>query len=74
MKILHSIKIVILQNNLPASTLKSGQLKLIHRFVLFILLCYVPWWFTCPIGAAAVRKDFAFYNIVWDYEKIDEDI
>ena len=74
MKILHSIKIVILQNNLPSSTLRKGQLELIHRFVLFIVFCYVPWWFTCPIGTAAARNDLAFYNILLEYEKIDEDI
>ena len=44
------------------------------RFVLSIVFCYVPWWFTCPIGAAAARNDFAFYNIVCEYEKIDKDI
>ena len=74
MKLLHSIKIVILENNLLASTLRKGQLKLINRFVLFFVFCYVPWWFTCPIGTAAARNDIAFYKIVCNYEKIDEDI
>ena len=72
MKLLHSIKIVILKNNLLACTLRKGQLKLINRF--FFVFCYVPWWFTCPIGTAAARNDISFYKIVCKYEKIDEDI
>ena len=74
MKLLHTIKIVILENNLLEKTLRKGQLKKINRFVLFFVFCYVPWWFTCSIGTAAARNDISFYKIVCEYEKIEEDI
>ena len=54
--------------------MRRGQLNKINRFVLFFVFCYVPWWFTCPIGTAAARNDISFYKIVREYEKIDEDI
>ena len=62
MKLLHSIKIVILKNNLLACTLRKGQLKLLKRF--FFVFCYVPLWFTCPIGTTFAQNDIAFYKIV----------
>ena len=40
--------------------------------MLFFVFCYVPWWFTCPIGTAAAQNDIAFYKIVCNYEKIYE--
>ena len=74
MRLLHSIKIVIFKNNLLACTLRKDHLKLLNKFVIFFVFCYIPWWFTCPIGTAAAQNDIAFYNIVCKYEKIYEDI
>lgn len=74
MKLLHSLKIVILEDSLPTDILRRGQIEKVQRFVKFFVFCYVPWWFTCPIGTSAARNDLQFYNIVCEFEAIDGNI
>ena len=71
MKLLHSLKIVILEESLPTDILRRGQIEKVQRFVKFFVFCYVPWWFTCPIGTSAARNDLQFYNAVCKFEAID---
>ena len=76
MKLLHTLKIVMLEKSLPnmifgRSKRMSVQIK---RFVLFLVFCYVPWWFTCPIATSAARNDILFYQTMCNFQDIDNEI
>lgn len=55
-KLLYAIKIVMLsfkiRNELPrGAVFASGQVEKLERFVMFVLLVYVPWWISCTCAA-----------------------
>ena len=74
MKLLHSLKIVILEESLPSDFFgRRGDKKIkINRFVTFFIFCYINWWFSCPIATSAAKNDLLFYNTICDFELIDK--
>ena len=76
MKLLHSLKIVILEESLPSDFCgRGGDKKIkINRFVTFFVFCYIHWWFSCPIATSAAKNDLLFYNTICDFELIDKEI
>ena len=79
MKLLHSIKIVMLEDCLPKDIFGKGssgisKVKKLKRFVFFFVFCYIPWWYTCPLSTSAARNDIIFHEKVLRYTDIDKDI
>ena len=77
MKLLHSIKIVLLEDGIPKDIFgkgRSGAAKMdkMKRFVRFFVFCYIPWWYMCPIATSAARNDIQFYQNVCYFQNIDE--
>ncbi len=68
-KLLYSIKMDLLGdkiiNELPkGSIFCRNQRNLIHRFVTFIIYCYVPWWLTAPISSSTPENDLHLINSI----------
>ena len=77
MKLLHSMKIVLLEKSLPHNSFGKGnegkaRLCKINKFVIYFVFCYIPWWYTCPIATSAARNDLLFFQTVCDFENIDD--
>ena len=64
MKLLHTLKIVILEKSLPDMIFGRNKRMIVQikRFTVFFVFCYVPWWFTCPLATSAARNDILFYQ------------
>ncbi len=75
-KLLYSIKMNLLGdkiiNELPkGSIFCRNQRNLIHRFIPFIIYCYVPWWLTAPISSSAPENDLHLINSIIHKEMRD---
>jgi hypothetical protein len=79
-KILYSMKIVLLQDKisseLPQEEVFSErnseqQIAKLIRFVRFVVLVYVKWWFTWPIAAQAPFRDLQLLKDIDSYKVVD---
>ena len=50
----------------------SGQLQKVKKFVKFVVFCYIPWWLTCPVAAAAPSNDLILFNNLINYQETDK--
>ena len=76
-KMIFSIKLDLLSkkiiDELPkGSVFGSGKQEKVKRFVQFFIFCYVPWWLTAPVLAAAPSNDILLINSLIHYRKIDK--
>ena len=76
-KMIYCIKLDLLGtkivNELPrGAVFGSGQLQKVKMFVQFFVFCYIPWWLTSPVAAAAPVNDLLLINELINYRKIDE--
>ena len=76
-KLLYAIKIDLLSikidTELPKGTIFSGcqQKDKIHRFVIFVVYVYVPWWLTAPFSASAPSNDLSMMQSLYHFKNID---
>ena len=76
-KLLYAIKIDLLSTKieaeLPKGTVFSGstQKENIHRFVLFVIYVYVPWWLTAPLTSTAPLNDISLIKSLYVFKQID---
>ena len=76
-KMIYCIKLDLLGTKIAEELHKgavfgSGQLQKVKRFVKFFVFCYIPWWLTCPVGAAAPSNDLILLNDLTNYQEIDK--
>ena len=76
-KLLYCIKMDLMSDKivaeLPKGTIFGGnQRELIHRFVIFIVYCYVPWWLTAPIPSSSPSNDLALINSLIAFSERDQ--
>ena len=76
-KLLYAIKIDLLSNKIetefPKGTVFSGrnQKDNIHRFVMFVVYVYVPWWLTAPFSSSAPSNDLSLIKSLYHFKDID---
>ena len=74
-KMIYSFKIVLMGKEIsslpPGTVVGKGQLEKLETFMQFVVFCYVPWWITAPVAAAAPLNDLKLIESVNNYKKIN---
>ena len=75
-KLLYSIKIVLLSNNITkkfskAEVATKTQINKLERFCVFAVSVYVPWWLVCPVATNAPINDLILANNLDKYKSHD---
>ena len=72
-KLLYSLKIILLSekiNELPkGSVFGSGQFRKLVEFTQFFTFCYIPWWISCPLPAAAPTNDIKLLETLYSFKQ-----
>ncbi|CAL4178542.1 unnamed protein product [Meganyctiphanes norvegica] len=65
------VKMMTIDELPKGSVFCSGQQEKIKQFVQFFKFCYVPWWLTAPVSAAAPSNDILLINSLIHYRNLD---
>ncbi|GAB1607306.1 hypothetical protein Ahia01_001014000 [Argonauta hians] len=55
----------------PGMIVGKGQLQKVEQFLQFVVFCYVPWWVSAPVVAAAPNNDLKLIENVNQYKIVD---
>ena len=76
-KLLYAMKIDLLSTKIetefPKGTVFSGcnQKDNIHRFVMFVVYVYVPWWLKAPFLTSDPANDLSLIKSLYHFKDID---
>ena len=72
-KLLYSLKIILLSENInelpKGSVFGSGQFRKLVEFTQFFTFCYIPWWISCPLPAAAPTNDIKLLETLYSFKQ-----
>jgi hypothetical protein len=69
-KNIYALKMVLLKDVIPKNIMSSAQMSKLKRYVDFVVLCYIPWWFTAACPQDAPLNDLNFLKAATLFEDV----